>query len=78
MPTPPVNSASTISHLTAGTRQPYSIEFEAIFRISAERPAALLRGEADVVHEPEGDDEHHDQDRAAEHERRPQADLLRR
>ncbi len=35
MPTPPVNSASTISHLTAGTRQPYSIEAEAIFRISA-------------------------------------------
>ena len=35
MPTPPVNSDSTISHLTAGIRQPYSIELEAIFRISA-------------------------------------------
>ena len=35
MPDAPVNSASTISHLTAGTRQPYSIEAEAILRISA-------------------------------------------
>ncbi len=35
MPTPPVNSDSTISHLTAGLRQPYSIDAEAILRISA-------------------------------------------
>ncbi len=35
MPTPPVKSASTITHLTAGTFQPYSIEAEAILRISA-------------------------------------------
>ena len=35
MPTPPVNSACTISHLTAGTRQPYSIDSDAIRRISA-------------------------------------------
>jgi hypothetical protein len=35
MPTPPVKRASTISHLTAGARQPNSIEAEAIFRISA-------------------------------------------
>jgi hypothetical protein len=35
MPTPPANSTSTMSHLTAGTRQPYSIESEAIFRISS-------------------------------------------
>ena len=35
MPTPPVNRDSTISHLTAGTRQPYSIEAEATLRISA-------------------------------------------
>ena len=35
MPTPPVNSDSTISHFTAGTRQPYSIEAPAILRISA-------------------------------------------
>src|SRR6202022_196733 len=34
MPTPPVNRDSIISHLTAGTRKPYSIEAEAIFRIS--------------------------------------------
>ena len=30
-----MNSACTISHLTAGTRQPYSIEAEAILRISS-------------------------------------------
>jgi hypothetical protein len=35
MPTPPVKSAPTISHFTAGTRQPYSIEFVQIVRISA-------------------------------------------
>ena len=35
MPTPPVNSACTISHLTAGTRQPPSIDSVAIRRISA-------------------------------------------
>ena len=35
MPTPPMNRDSTISHFTAGTRQPYSIEAEAILRISA-------------------------------------------
>ena len=35
MPTPPVNSASTISHFTAGTRQPYSIDADVILRISA-------------------------------------------
>ena len=35
MPTPPANSASSMSHLTAGTRQPYSIEADAILRISA-------------------------------------------
>ena len=35
MPTPPLNSELTISHLTAGTRQPYSIESEVILRISA-------------------------------------------
>jgi hypothetical protein len=35
MPTPPAKRASTISHLTAGTRQPYSIDASAILRISA-------------------------------------------
>ncbi len=30
-----MNSASTISHLTAGTRQPYSTEAAATFLISA-------------------------------------------
>ena len=34
MPTPPVNSAWTMSHLTAGTRQPWSTEAAAILRIS--------------------------------------------
>ena len=78
MPTPPVNSASTISHLTAGTRQPYSIEAAAILPHLGERPAALLGREADVVHQPERDDEHHDQDDAAQHERHAEARLLRR
>ena len=35
MPTPPVNSASTINHFTAGTFHPYSTEAEVILRISA-------------------------------------------
>src|SRR5438094_9172596 len=34
MPTPPVNRDSIISQRTDGTRRPYSIEAEAIFRIS--------------------------------------------
>src|SRR3989449_1050883 len=34
MPTPPVNRDSSISQRTDGTRRPYSIEAEAIFRIS--------------------------------------------
>ncbi len=45
MPTPPVNSALSISHLTAGTRHPYSIESEVILRISAtgRRPFAGVK-----------------------------------
>ena len=39
MPTPPVRSDSTISHFTAGTRQPYSIEFPAMRRTSVATPA---------------------------------------
>jgi hypothetical protein len=58
-----VSKASTISHFA--------------FPHLRERPAALLGGEADVVHQPEGDGEHHDQDQAAEHERHPEAGLLR-
>src|ERR1700716_271184 len=39
MPTPPVNRDSIISHLTAGTRKPYSIEAEVIFRTSVSTPS---------------------------------------
>src|SRR4029453_6748087 len=42
-----------------------------------ERPAAPVRREADIVHQPEGDGEHDDENRSAKPERRPQADLLR-
>ena len=35
MPTPPLNSELSISHLTAGTLHPYSIESLVILRISA-------------------------------------------
>ena len=76
MPTPPMKSASTISHLTAGTRQPYSSDADQIFRISASGPVALVRREPDVVHQPEGDREHPAEDHRAQHERRSEADLL--
>ena len=55
--------------MTAGTRQPYSIESAGDLAHLGQRPLALLGREADVVHEPEGDDEHHHQDAAAEQER---------
>jgi hypothetical protein len=40
-----------------------------------QRPPTLLRCEPDVVHEPEGEPEHHDQDEAADHERHAEAGL---
>ena len=42
MPTPPVNGAASIRYLTAGTRQPYSIEFAAMPLISANGRAPLF------------------------------------
>ena len=78
MPTPPVNSDSTISHLTAGHPPAVLDRVGGDLPHLGQRPPALLRGEADVVHEPERDHEHHDQDDAAEHERHAEAGLLRR
>ena len=40
------------------------------------RPLSLLGREADVVHEPEGDDEHHRQDGGPDQERHPEAGRL--
>ena len=42
MPTPAVNGEASISHLTDGTRQPYSIELEVMVRISLTVPSLFL------------------------------------
>ena len=62
--------------LIAGPASPYSIEAE---RTCASRlqPPARVRREPDVVHEPEGGHEHHEQDDTAKHERDAEARLLR-
>ena len=66
MPTPEVNGAASISQRTGGLRKPPSIEPRSDGPDLGDRARALARREAEVVHEPERDDERH-----AEH-RRPE------
>src|SRR5438132_14170983 len=76
MPTPPVKSDSIINHLTDGTRSPYSIDAEAIFRTSVTTSPLFSGGEPDVVHEAQRHHEHRGQDEAAQDEGHAEAGLL--